>query len=242
MLGQAQNGYSSPGSKAAVKSCKIVDNFSSELGSLRLPRAALIFVCGQGGVGKTSACRLFCQDDDVRMHFKRGAVVWIDVGMSTTNEEVMDEVRSAVTRFEGKRLDKLVQSASSVTEAVKQASEFCSERRILVIIDNVWETPVGSSVASWISVLAQIASHSGSAVIAFHRSSALARSPGFEELHLGHLDLTSDSSPDWRVAEDLYDVLLNGTVDAQSKALYEKNPKEGTGVERGHVAWNHIIC
>lgn len=195
-------------SSAAASALGGVHRTFSRRSSRRLPCVALTSISGGGGVGKTSTCSLLYEDSEVRTHFSKGAIVWIDVGKDATKAKVKNEIQRVVSKFGGKRSVQVVRSADNVFEAVGIASDFFSGKCILVVIDNVWETPAGSSVKRWTSALALIASHPGSAVVATTRSSSIAQGSGLEQLNLGRFDLTSDASPDWRVAEELYDVLL----------------------------------
>lgn len=194
---------------------------------------ALVSISGEGGVGKTSTCRLLCLDDDVREHFSGGAIVWIDVGKNATEEKVKDEIRRVISKFGGKRSAQEVRSAKDVLEAVEIARDFFAGKCVLVVIDNVWDTPVESTVESWTSMLANIASHSGSAVVATTRLSSLARGFGFDQLNLGRLDLTSDTSPDWRVAEDLYDEFLKSSGELQTTTEYNMTRRKALSLSCG---------
>lgn len=84
-----------------------------------------------------------------------------------------------------------------------------------MVIDNAWETPVGSSLVNWAATMLVISSCPGSAVIRTTRSISLSESERFEPIHLGGFDLVTDSSLDWGIAEQVYDALLQAAPEEQ---------------------------
>lgn len=106
-----------------------------------------------------------------------------------------------------------IRSSETIVEAVALSKEVLFERRILVIVDNVWNPPPGSSVTSWGTAFADIATYPGSAVIITTRLEALSAGPGVRRVSLGRLNLEHTESNDWRISENLYDYLLQYSAD-----------------------------
>lgn len=66
-----------------------VENATSPNLDAGLYRITLSSVSGEGGVGKTSTCKLLCIDEEIQIRFSDGAVLWIDVGQGATDRSVM---------------------------------------------------------------------------------------------------------------------------------------------------------
>lgn len=150
--------------------------FRSPDSGTSLRPVALTSVSGEGGIGKTSTCKLLCADEEVRAHFSDGAIFWIDISKDATEEKVKDGLGSAVLSCGGWRSAGLIRSRSGIQYGVEVARVFFSKRRVLVILDNVWDTPpnsLNSNVVSWAATLSRIASCPGSAVIMTTRSITL---------------------------------------------------------------------
>lgn len=188
---------------------------------------ALSSIYGEGGVGKTSTCKLLCADEDVRAQFVEGAILWINVGKGASEEDVVHEVRKAVSKCGGKRAAREIGSSSDISEAVDIACYFFKNNRILVIVDDVWETTgrLNASAPSLSVALSKIARFPGSATIVTTRSSLLSNTAGFHSVPVARLSLASENGPDWGIAEHLYDALLNAAQEKRVTDIYVKDRK-----------------
>ena len=109
---------------------------------------------GIGGVGKTTACIIVANDTEVRNKFHDG-VFWIGLGMDSTADEVRTRIVKILRKSGGSDYAKKVESMESkkIDDAVEEASEWISVRKILLVVDNVWSRKVGERAANWIRVL-----------------------------------------------------------------------------------------
>lgn len=103
----------------------------------------------------------------------------------------------------------------------------------MVILDNVWETPAGSPVKSWTDMLSKITEFPGSAIIMTTRFSCLAQSPGCNCVAIGRLELETEGSADWCIAENLNDAFLNETAEKEACDGYKDNRKKALRLSCG---------
>lgn len=202
-------------------------------GSPSIRPVALACIVGEGGVGKTSGCKLLCADVCVRSQFAAGAILWLDVGQGAKEDEVKGELADALFQCGGERSAGLVRSSGSVKASVDIARQFFSKRRILVVLDNVWEAPASTRVGSWAVALSKIACCPGSAVIVTTRFESLSNSNGFHRVHLGRLMLSDDGEDGWPAAEKLYDSLLKATPEELTRDGYKKSRRKALELSCG---------
>lgn len=198
-------------------------------------RIALTSIDGEGGVGKTSACKLLCSDQDVQTYFKDGALVWIEVGKNTTVNSVKEKVAEAVDFCGGEKSAERIRSMEVIdfSAVVGIARKFFSNHAILVVIGNVWQPPPTSGLHCWAAALSKLASFPGSGVVVTARFESLAESPGFERVHLGRFDLTEEENSDWRLAENSYDAILAETPELRLSRAYKENQKKALQLSCG---------
>lgn len=123
----------------------------------------LVCVVGHSGTGKTTACALATQNPLVQAKFPDGAL-WIQVGREASEKRLLVEVAQIVNQCNAPRTSHNVQKQTSLSQAVGIAGDFFKDRRILLVLDNVWE-PRDSRVKSWSTALLPLASGDGSCVI-----------------------------------------------------------------------------
>ncbi len=173
----------------------------------KVVRVALTSVSGEGGVGKTSACKLLCADPEVQKHFSDGAILWIDLGSGVTDVQVRDRISGMVMECGGRYTAERVDSCDSVETAVMFARQFFSSHRILLVLDNVWKPVAESIVDNWFGTLSRIAKCAGSVVVMTTRFADLSSAPGMGHVRFGRLDLTNVDH--LKIAEELYDQQLS---------------------------------
>ncbi|MEU8365258.1 NB-ARC domain-containing protein [Nonomuraea sp. NPDC048882] len=88
---------------------------------------------GGAGVGKSTLARLVCRRPEIKDHFRDG-IVWVDVGVDCTPAR-MTELISGVVR----RLGSTEFLPSDPMQAGMRLGELIADRRLLIVVDDVWE-------------------------------------------------------------------------------------------------------
>jgi hypothetical protein len=110
----------------------------SRQGELKKVNAALlhdsptsVVLCGAGGAGKTTLARDFCQQPEIQELFDDG-VLWVTLG---TEPNVTSELASLYAVLTGER-----PGFFNKDDAALHLSEVIEDRRLLFVIDDVWDS------------------------------------------------------------------------------------------------------
>jgi hypothetical protein len=87
---------------------------------------------GSGGYGKTTLARAICHEPRVREHF-RGGILWIQQKEDFGDSDLILQVRKAI-----EALGAEAPSMTTPTEAQKALQAAIGDKRILVVVDDVW--------------------------------------------------------------------------------------------------------
>ena len=97
---------------------------------------------GMGGVGKTTALKRICRDEEVRRMFTDG-VCFLEFGQDATDEKFMGELVRFVSNSGGSNAVeemRLMRSAGKLGDVIDRAAEWIKGRVVLLVCDDLWVT------------------------------------------------------------------------------------------------------
>jgi WD40 repeat protein len=90
---------------------------------------------GAGGYGKTTLAQALCYDEEIRAVFPDG-IEWITLGESVTGRDLVTQMKDLIYRLSERTLP--IDSPEVVRAVLREVLE---QRRILLVLDDVWHTP-----------------------------------------------------------------------------------------------------
>ena len=105
---------------------------------------AVVGANGMGGVGKTTALCKLAQEREVREAFPDG-IHFMVVGKDATPGSLVQRLKSIVRKSGGERLAEEIQDTESLRSAVATTSSWFAGRKVLLICDDLWQTPASQS-------------------------------------------------------------------------------------------------
>jgi hypothetical protein len=121
---------------------------------------AAVGLHGSGGVGKTTACKIIANDEDVRLRYP-DAVLWIQLGDDASAATVVNQIVAIVEATGGRSFadDIRTYGEKNLDKVKRKAREWFQGKSILLVVDNVFKCDNDSVPdGNWINVLRDIPS------------------------------------------------------------------------------------
>lgn len=122
----------------------------------------IVSVLGKSGVGKSTALQAIAYETEVREYFSDGIYSLI-LGEHASAARIIQDLSNIVESTGGARESRQVLQAFSLKDGVKIAAKWFNNKRVLIIIDDVW--PTQNSFAGFLSDLRLLISNPGRIVL-----------------------------------------------------------------------------
>jgi hypothetical protein len=97
-----------------------------------------IALCGSAGIGKTTAAVATCGDKRVQHAFPDG-VIWLTLGQEPSVLRLLNEKINTLAGGSQPFASRTQMLATSIAEGTRQLAERVATRRVLIVIDDVWQ-------------------------------------------------------------------------------------------------------
>ncbi len=95
---------------------------------------------GMGGVGKTTALRAICHEEEVKEAFPDG-ICFLEFGEGTKDSDVQQQLERCIRCFGGTTTLVEMRKQSSLKGVVNQAASWLHKKAILFVCDDLWRSP-----------------------------------------------------------------------------------------------------
>lgn len=160
-VAQLERNSTSPRSiETELKAAVLQRDGSQSIAAVGSDIARNVGVEGMSGVGKSCALRGLVKDADVLERFVDG-IYYISLGMDASDADVVRQVAKIVEVSGGSRMAGKVRAEESVITAVAIAKPRFAEKRVLLLVDDVWERcGCGGGVIPCLTRIADVSSGS----------------------------------------------------------------------------------
>lgn len=104
-----------------------------------------------GGAGKTTLARKVCTSDKIKQHFDR--VAWVTVSQKFKGVNLLKDVMKQI--MEGTYIGREIGEMQEY-ELGKKIRDFLTEKRYLVVLDDVWTTDTWNQINRIVAVFADV--------------------------------------------------------------------------------------
>ena len=185
--------------KKELMKCMKDSNDIENTGSSRTKKKVWsIGVWGNGGMGKSVALQSLCREEDIRAHFTDG-IYFLDLGENASTIDLIYQLGSCIGNAGYKKardeVDKLASQSNqnALNDAAQRCKRVFDGRRILVVVDDVWEK--GGKQKSVVRVVEEVMSDSNGGGIVFStRERKMAVDKGTRQVHFDYLKATGDTA------------------------------------------------